>query len=85
VPGCVNLIGECINYTPLGVLLATIEHNILVVCAPHEITTVSTEIQHQPGSIIIENLDPKYRQHVFAPAFTSSLQTSGGAWDLDII
>ncbi|KAF5359765.1 hypothetical protein D9756_003587 [Leucocoprinus leucothites] len=78
-PGRVNLIGEHIDYALFGVLPAAIERDILIACAPRTAKQGSTEVQDQPGSVILENLNSKYGRQVFAPRLATTQ-----AWHLDI-
>ncbi|KAK2459880.1 hypothetical protein APHAL10511_008080 [Amanita phalloides] len=80
-PGRVNLIGEHIDYSLLGVLPAAIERDILIACAPHDSTNsqkFASEGYRSPGSVIIENIHAKYTRQVFAPARKAQ------GWDIDI-
>ena len=63
---------DFINYSLFGVLLAAIERDILIACAPQDIVTypwhIGLEARHSPGHVVTENLDAKYPRQAFAPA-----------------
>ena len=54
-------LGEHIDYALFGCFPAAIERDILIACGPR------TEPHHTQGSVIAENLYPKYTRQVFHP------------------
>ncbi|KAF7967965.1 hypothetical protein HWV62_32427 [Athelia sp. TMB] len=74
-PGRVNLIGEHVDYALFGCFPAAVERDILVACAPR--AGSSPHDSHGPGSVVADNLHPKYTPQTFVPARRMS-------WHLDI-
>lgn len=81
------MLGEHIDYALFGVLPAAIERDILIACAPR---TVGSAYQQTdtPGSVVVENLHPKYTRQSFAPASkfqdVSDEKAHVEGWHLDI-
>lgn len=80
--------GEHIDYALFGVCPAAVERDILIACAPREILPSSpVDGSHLPGSVVAENIHPKYDRQTFAPGSRPSKSTEDEdvhAWHLDI-
>jgi len=74
-----------------GVLPAAIEKDILIACAPRHTLSEEHHTLKAPGSVVADNLHPKYSRQVFAPS-AKKLETSEigedkahvETWHLDI-
>lgn len=70
--------GEHVDYALFGCFPAAVERDILIACAPRAGSSVS----HGPGSVVADNLHPKYTRQTFVPARKLSVSGSSAGKDI---